>query len=104
MYMGKYEYVGAIAGLLVSYSFTDLLLNVYKTNNISSLTHTWIIIGLIAQLFFIYYSIVNKVYSLLITSLYLLLIYIYFLYKKRKEIKESPQKHSNLSIVDPYQS
>ena len=53
----KFEYLTGIAGVLIIISFTDLVYNVYKTQETSNLTYSWMFLIIAAQFLYLIFGI-----------------------------------------------
>jgi len=87
--INKLESLTWIAGIIVIFSFSDLVYNVYLTNNTSSLTFIWIFLVIASQLLYFIFGIVNHIEGIYITSAFILLMISYIFYVKYFSIKNT---------------
>jgi len=85
----KLESITWIAGILVIFSFSDLVYNVYLTKNTSSLTFIWIFLVIVSQLLYFIFGIVNHIQGIYFTSTIILLMISYIFYVKYFSIKKN---------------
>jgi uncharacterized protein with PQ loop repeat len=85
----KLESLTWIAGIIVIFSFSDLVYNVFKTKNTSSLTFIWIFLVIASQLLYFIFGIVNHIEGIYITSAIILLMISYIFYVKYFSIKNT---------------
>jgi uncharacterized protein with PQ loop repeat len=85
----KLESLTWIAGIIVIFSFSDLVYNVYLTKNTSSLTFIWIFLVIASQLLYFIFGLVNHIEGIYITSTFILLMISYIFYEKYFSIKNT---------------
>ena len=70
----KFEYLTGIAGVLIIISFTDLVYNVYKTQETSNLTYSWMFLIIAAQFLYLIFGIINDIEGIYIPSIIIILM------------------------------
>jgi uncharacterized protein with PQ loop repeat len=87
--INKLEFLTWIAGILITISFTDLVYNVYRTQNTASLSYSWIFLLITAQLLYFIFGLVNDIEGIFIPSLIIILMVSYIFYVKYFSIKNT---------------
>jgi uncharacterized protein with PQ loop repeat len=78
----KLELLTWIAGLLIIISYSDLVYNVYKTKNTSSLTYSWIYLVISSQILYLIFGLINNIKGIFIPSTMIILMISYVYYVK----------------------
>ena len=78
----KFEYLTCIAGVLIIISFTDLVYNVYKTQETSNLTYSWMFLIIAAQFLYLIFGIINDIEGIYIPSIIIILMISYIFHVK----------------------
>ena len=78
----KFEYLTGIAGVLIIISFTDLVYNVYKTQETSNLTYSWMFLIIAAQFLYLIFGIINDIEGIYIPSIIIILMISYIFHVK----------------------
>jgi uncharacterized protein with PQ loop repeat len=76
----KLELLTWIAGLLIIISYSDLVYNVYKTKNTSSLTYSWIYLVISSHILYSIFGLINNIKGIFIpyTMIILMISYVYY--------------------------
>jgi uncharacterized protein with PQ loop repeat len=78
----KLEFLTWIAGIMVTISFSDLVYNVYRTKNTSSLTYSWIFLVIASQILYFIFGIINNIKGIFIPSTIIITMISYIFYVK----------------------
>jgi len=78
----KLEFLTWIAGIMVTISFSDLVYNVYRTKNTSSLTYSWIFLVIASQILYFIFGIINNIEGIFIPSTIIIIMISYIFYVK----------------------
>jgi uncharacterized protein with PQ loop repeat len=80
--LNKLEFLTWIAGIMVTISFSDLVYNVYRTKNTSSLTYSWIFLVIASQILYFIFGIINNIEGIFIPSTIIIIMISYIFYVK----------------------
>jgi len=70
------------AGIMIIFSFSNLVYNVYKTQITSNLSYTWIFLIVFSQFLYFIFGLINNIVGIYLTSIIIIIMISYIFFVK----------------------